>query len=95
MVIEKLQRLLEERIIEAFTAGMSVIEIIRAMGRTRLVPCIPYYARLATFAARPRMSISAHTKSIFGWTRFLLREDIPLYAGALDGSLIRLRLQLP
>lgn len=38
MVTDKLQHLLEERIIEAFTAGMSVIEIIRAMGRTQVGP---------------------------------------------------------
>jgi hypothetical protein len=38
MVIEKLQHFLEVRIIEAFTAGMSVIEIIRAMGRTQVGP---------------------------------------------------------
>jgi hypothetical protein len=38
MVIEKLEHLLEVRIIEAFTAGMSVIEIIRAMGRIQVGP---------------------------------------------------------
>lgn len=38
MVIEKLQHLLEVRIIEAFSAGMSVIEIIKAMGRIQVGP---------------------------------------------------------